>query len=51
MKLQAAEMNISTVKYLEFVKSQISYILGSTGMSFLIGFGETYPLRPHHSAR
>lgn len=36
---------------MEFAKSQIDYILGSTGRSFLIGFGEEYPQRPHHSAR
>lgn len=36
---------------MEFAESQIAYILGSTGMSYLIGYGEKFPLRPHHSAR
>ena len=31
-----------------FAKQQADYALGSTGQSFQIGFGENYPLNPHH---
>merc|ERR1712117_669313 len=35
----------------KFVDKQIGYLLGDTeNGSFLIGFGENYPLRPHHRA-
>ncbi|HOM02429.1 MAG TPA: glycoside hydrolase family 9 protein [Acetivibrio sp.] len=34
--------------YLEFAKSQANYALGSTGRSFVVGFGENPPKRPHH---
>lgn len=33
---------------LKFIQSQIDYILGSTGVSYQVGFGQKYPLRPHH---
>lgn len=34
--------------YKEFAKSQAEYALGSTGRSFVVGFGENPPLHPHH---
>jgi len=34
--------------YRSFAKSQVDYALGSTGKSFLIGFGSSHPLHPHH---
>jgi endoglucanase len=34
--------------YRRFAKSQVDYALGSTGKSFLIGYGSKYPLHPHH---
>jgi endoglucanase len=34
--------------YRKFAKAQVDYALGSTGKSFLIGFGSQYPLHPHH---
>jgi len=34
--------------YLEFARSQADYALGSTGRSFVVGFGENPPKRPHH---
>ncbi len=34
--------------YRAFAKSQVDYALGSTGKSFLVGFGSPYPLHPHH---
>ena len=30
------------------LKTQIDYALGSTGRSFVVGFGENPPQRPHH---
>ncbi len=35
-------------KYWEFAESQINYALGSSGRSFVCGFGENYPVNPHH---
>lgn len=35
-------------KYFAFAESQANYILGDTGFSYLIGFGENYPEHPHH---
>ncbi|MEM1971551.1 MAG: glycoside hydrolase family 9 protein, partial [Candidatus Anstonellales archaeon] len=37
-----------SVKYKDFAKKQIDYALGSTGRSFLVGYGENYPQHPHH---
>lgn len=34
--------------YKGFLKSQIDYALGSTGRSFVVGFGEKSPQHPHH---
>ena len=34
--------------YKDFLKSQIDYALGSTGRSFVVGFGENSPQHPHH---
>ena len=35
-------------KYKEFAKSQVDYALGSSGRSYVIGYGENYPQNPHH---
>ncbi|MBR3039121.1 MAG: glycoside hydrolase family 9 protein [Lachnospiraceae bacterium] len=35
-------------KYHDFAVAQIGYCLGSTGFSFEIGFGDSYPQHPHH---
>ena len=37
---------------IKFAKEQAAYILGENGFggSFVVGFGEKYPLRPHHRA-
>lgn len=48
---QAAEMGINSLEYLNFALKQINYILGDSGRSFVIGFGQNYPLRPHHTSR
>lgn len=34
--------------YKNFMKSQIDYALGSTGRSFVVGFGVNPPQHPHH---
>jgi hypothetical protein len=34
--------------YKGFLKSQVDYALGSTGRSFVVGFGENSPQHPHH---
>ena len=34
--------------YWEFAVSQADYALGSTGFSYMVGFGEDYPKHPHH---
>jgi endoglucanase len=34
--------------YKDFAKSQIDYALGSTGRSFVVGFGTNPPKYPHH---
>ncbi|CAL8072378.1 unnamed protein product [Orchesella dallaii] len=48
--LQAAEAGINVDKYRAFAKQQIDYVLGSTGRSFMCGFGNNPPQRPHHRA-
>ncbi|XP_006814163.1 uncharacterized protein LOC100369168 [Saccoglossus kowalevskii] len=37
-------------EYKAWAKSQIHYILGDTGRSYVIGFGVNFPTRPHHRA-
>ncbi len=34
--------------YVKFYESQINYALGSTGRSFVVGYGENPPEHPHH---
>lgn len=48
--LQAASIGINTADYRSFAKSQIDYILGDTGRSFVVGFGLNPPVSPHHRA-
>ncbi|XP_044260332.1 endoglucanase A-like isoform X1 [Tribolium madens] len=43
-------LNISQSTYVNFAKEQINYMLGSTGQSFVVGYGQNYPKQPHHSA-
>jgi len=37
-------------RYSEFANKQVDYILGDNpaGLSYMVGFGENYPQRPHH---
>ena len=37
-------------KYRKFGKSQLGYLLGDSGKSFVVGFGEDPPTRPYHRA-
>lgn len=37
-----------TDAYWKFAQSQIDYALGSSGRSFVVGFGENPPCHPHH---
>lgn len=34
--------------YNQFAKSQVDYALGSTGRSYVVGYGQDYPEHPHH---
>ncbi|XP_022200004.1 endoglucanase E-4 [Nilaparvata lugens] len=47
--MQAADIGIEQEKYRDFAKKQIDYILGDSGRSFVIGFGENYPKKPFHA--
>lgn len=33
---------------IDFARSQLDYALGSTGRSFVVGYGLNFPLQPHH---
>ncbi|XP_071111775.1 endoglucanase-like [Haliotis cracherodii] len=50
--LVAAGEGIRPLENREWALSQINYILGDNKqhMSFVVGFGTTYPLQPHHRA-
>ncbi|KAG4075281.1 hypothetical protein HA402_003072 [Bradysia odoriphaga] len=48
--LQAAQIGINAETYLEFADSQIGYMLGDTGRSFVVGFGNNPPVNPRHAA-
>lgn len=37
-----------TKEYSDFALSQVNYALGSSGRSFVVGFGENSPQHPHH---
>ena len=34
---------------MDFARKQLDYAMGSSGRSFVVGFGDKYPLRPHHA--
>nr|4ZG8_A Chain A, Endoglucanase [Perinereis brevicirris]4ZG8_B Chain B, Endoglucanase [Perinereis brevicirris]4ZH5_A Chain A, Endoglucanase [Perinereis brevicirris]4ZH5_B Chain B, Endoglucanase [Perinereis brevicirris] len=48
--LLAAEEGVLTSQARTFARAQLDYMLGSTGRSFVVGFGTNPPLRPHHRA-
>ncbi|CAF4039001.1 unnamed protein product, partial [Adineta steineri] len=44
--LQAADIGINTQEYLNFTTSQIGYMLGDSGRSYVVGVGQNYPKKP-----
>lgn len=49
--LQAADLGVADADAKRaFAKEQLDYALGSTGRSFVVGFGLNPPERPHHRA-
>ena len=46
--LLAADMDINSNKYRLFSRKQIHYMLGDSGRSYVVGFGNNPPQRPHH---
>ncbi|CAL4104842.1 unnamed protein product, partial [Meganyctiphanes norvegica] len=47
--LQAAELGMKTSEYQDFARGQIGYILGEGSQrSFVIGYGNNPPTKPHH---
>ena len=50
LALVAADKGIKTTEGRNFAKSQLEYMLGSTGRSFVVGFGVNPPVQPHHTA-
>jgi endoglucanase len=46
------KVNYSDGRYANFAKDQVDYILGDNpkGFSYMTGFGNSYPLQPHHRA-
>ncbi len=48
---QAADLNINPTAYRKLAQAQIHYALGDTGRSFVVGFGNNPPVKPHHSSR
>jgi len=49
--LQAADLGLSPANYRRFAKTQIDYMLGVGGRSFVVGIGNNPPQRPHHRSR
>ncbi|KZV56386.1 endoglucanase 11-like [Dorcoceras hygrometricum] len=49
-RLNCDKDSVSSDEILSFVKSQVHYILGSNpmGLSYLVGYGPSYPNRVHH---
>ncbi|XP_050412663.1 endoglucanase E-4 isoform X1 [Patella vulgata] len=52
LALLAADDGINPNQYREWAISQINYILGDNklNMSYVIGYSNSYPLRPHHAS-
>lgn len=51
MALAAANAGIKPLEYRLWARQQVHYMLGDAGRSYVIGFGEDYPRRPHHASR
>ncbi|KAF6033014.1 hypothetical protein EB796_008716 [Bugula neritina] len=50
LALLAAKNGINTKQYYDFAASQINFMLGDAGRSYVVGFGHNYPQRAHHKA-
>ena len=50
MALLAAETGLHPTEYRNWAKSQIGYILGDAGRSYVVGFGVNPPSHEHHRA-
>ena len=48
--LMAAKSGINAKANHQFAASQINYILGDGGRSYMVGFGNNPPQRAHHEA-
>ena len=48
LALVAADQGLNPSSYREFARKQIHYMLGDSGRSFVVGFGNNPPQRPHH---
>lgn len=46
--LQAADLGIKQAAYKAFARKQVHCMLGDSGRSFVVGFGDNPPKRPHH---
>jgi len=46
----AAKNNILVTESRNFARSQIHYMLGGGGRSYVVGFGNNPPQRPHHAS-
>ena len=46
--LEAAQLGINTADATSFAENQINYILGDGGRSYVCGWGNNPPQRPHH---
>jgi hypothetical protein len=46
--LQAAALDVRADELQAFASSQLDYMLGSTGRSYVVGLGVNPPQRPHH---
>ncbi|XP_012938664.1 endoglucanase E-4 [Aplysia californica] len=50
ISLVAAAQGIEPDRYRVWARSQINYMLGDGGRSYVIGFGHNPPTRPHHAS-
>ncbi|XP_028403983.1 uncharacterized protein LOC114526577 isoform X2 [Dendronephthya gigantea] len=48
LALLAADKGLKSEAFEQFGRNQIHYMLGDAGRSFVVGFGENPPQRPHH---
>ena len=48
--LMAAEEDVMPQKLRQWAESQINFMLGDGGRSYVVGFGSNPPTQPHHRA-